>query len=198
MKIIKMKILKIVLAILFITTFAWADEKIVGHVEPLPEELLPTPIDLKNCPIDIYEWRSKNKSEFKAGWLGEYCELTIQKFNEFVALKGLKKAHNEPYEGWKVSIIPDNREYRSLNDLQYRFAARSQYVELWGYTHLRTKYIFLANEATPPFWAHELFHSLSVHYGIYEAHHPYDISIRIKEDEKLAREFTVWLGLGKS
>ena len=43
------------------------------------------------------------------------------------------------------------------------------------------------NNKTVIIFAHELFHAMSWHYGVFE---------NTEEDEKLAREFTEYIGLG--
>lgn len=165
---------------------------------PLKSELLNDPVEMTDCPVTIVEWRGDNALDpNRVEKLNDYCKLVIDKFDIFINEKGIKKYNTIPFGNtWNVSIIPEDSKYRSLNDAKYRFKERwNNNATYWGYTNNNRQYIFLANEATMPFWAHELFHALSFHYFIYINHANTDEK-RLAIEEALAKEFTVWLGLG--
>lgn len=176
--------------------FAIADSKVVGHMEPLPHELLANPIKLQ-CGLVIREWRGTMPSLTEIQKLNTLCDLAKEAFIPFLAQHGLTPKHNKPFS-WNIAIIPDGTCYRCMHDLDYRFKHRTLRSELWGYTSLYEKYIFTISSTSMKFYnevfTHELFHAFSMYYGLYINHHPFDNRIRSSKDERLAVSFTKYLG----
>lgn len=60
--------------------------------------------------------------------------------------------------------------------MAYRFSTRPAQLEVWGCTSLTHRFIFIFNQVQEngkpgllgrKVWVHELFHALSMHYGIF-------------------------------
>ncbi len=191
-----MKILNI-LSIILITGTALADEpRVVGHPKPFPNELLAEPIRL-NCGAIIYEWRGSYDHDVTK--LNELCDFTLTKFLEFASIKNLKITNKNPFT-FAFSLLSEGRYYRDLNDLRYRFAIRATNGQglVWGWTSRNEYWSFILGEPSHIefniTFVHELFHCMSMHYGIF-AQHPF--GQRPEYDERLAREFTEWIGMGE-
>lgn len=169
---------------------------------PLPEEQLPKAIWLsgKCSGIAIREWVVTNNGSVRKPaairYMDRLCNQAVGAFGAFAAERKLVPAHSEQFN-WRISLLPDGDCYRCLNDLKYRFAYRAVQRPVWGYTGLYERYSFLLNEiyvvGVPDrmwrrVWVHELFHALSMHYGIFWAHAD-DNEERARIDERYAREF---------
>lgn len=207
--------------ILMIFTIVWiltigiagADEKVIGHMHSLENEKLKNSIALTNCDgVRIIEWRtlpSISSAKQSIDIIDRTCVLAVSKFHAFLQKEGIDNVSKEKFT-WNIVIIPYDSEYRSLNDNLNRFQTREKYYRsdgssllIPGYTQHQLKDIFVVNEilksdgsANDRFitiFAHEMFHALSYHNGIYQ-HHSGD---KGQKDERLAIKFTMWLGLGK-
>lgn len=180
------------------TICAAADEKIIGHMDSLDGELLSKQISLVGCGLTIYEWRGSKPSKQNIAKLNAVCKRAIQAFIPFVKSHGYKPQSNKQF-AFSVALLPFNKFYRSLNDTKYRFIYRPQKANLLGYTSKNISWIFMIGdmrEETAMVLSHEIFHAMSMHYGIYETHNA-DINRCGEKDEELADEFTESLGLGK-
>lgn len=187
--------LLIILSILFLNSTILADSKIIGHMIPLPTEKLSTSIRL-SCGVKIQEWRGSNISATNVKRMEDLCIKTQKKFYIFAKSKGYELSTESSFS-WSLSLIPDGRGYRELNDLKFRFSERPQKEEVWGYTSRTSEYIYMVSNTDLPnfdtIFAHEVYHSLSFNSGLYD-NLPGNKSV---VDEKLAREFTRYLGLGE-
>lgn len=185
----------LVLSILLVAGVAFSDQRIVGHMTPLPEEKLENPITL-DCGIIVQEVRG-NSADYAT--LNSMCTHAYTNFWKFVDAKDLQTNHRARFI-WNVSFLPDDTCYRCLNDEQYRFRYRHVKGRLVGYTDRDQRYAFvLSNNRDREFnvtFVHELFHAMSMYYGIYD-NHPGNWSQKTAADERLAVEFTEWLGYGR-
>ena len=183
-----------ILAIL-ITSSAFADERIVGYMPPLPEEMLTDPITL-DCGLTINEVRG---GSLDVPRLNSMCMHAYDNFFKFIETKGLKTNHNNPFV-WNISFLPEATCYRCLNDEKYRFKYRYVHGAVIGYTDKNQQYIFMfvdnKDREFKTTYVHELFHAMSMYYGVYD-NHPGGWSTKTAADEKLARGFTEWLGYGR-
>jgi hypothetical protein len=180
--------------ILFISTSALADQRIEGHMTPLPNELLDNPVTL-DCGITVQEVRGNvnfNK-------INSMCTYAYTKFWKFITKRGIETNGREGFF-WNISFIPEGSCYRCLNDDEFRFKYRNVKGPLVGYTDRDQRYAFmLSNSNDAEFnvtFVHELFHSMSMYYGIYD-NHPGNWSEKTLADEILAEEFTEWIGYGR-
>jgi len=188
------KSLIILLAITF-SSIALADSKVLGHLAPLPHEVMGSPVRL-DCGATITEMRGGNPDVRK---LNALCNQAAQGFKAFVEHRGYKLAHNMEFE-WSISFIPYGKCYRCLNDTEHRFYTRTVDSPVWGITDQTHRYMFVlsdkrSREFTVTF-VHELFHSMSMHYGVYNSH-PGGYGEKSQADEVLAEDFTDWLGHGR-
>jgi hypothetical protein len=184
----------LIVAILLVVGVAHADQHIVGHMIPLPEEILTTPVQL-DCGATIQEVRG---SSMDYSHLNSMCTHAYSNFPKFVQAKGLKTESREPFQ-WNISFLPESSCYRCLNDEAYRFRYRHVHGRLIGYTDKNTGYAFMSSVHDREFnttFMHELFHAMSMYYGVYDSH-PGDWSAKTAADEKLAQDFTEWLGYGR-
>lgn len=185
---------RLFISLILLTSTARADNYIVGHMQPLDNEKLETPINLK-CGMTIYEWRGGTKD---ISILNKYCSLALENFGTFI--KKHKGIDIEPSLNFSMSLIPDTKKYRDLNDMRYRFIDRQQQVEVWGYTSYSNRYVFLISNIDlaefKTVLVHEVFHAISMSSNVFDSH-PGDKYEKYKADEKLARKFTRELGLGE-
>lgn len=195
---------KVLLFTLLILSFilpglAVADNQIIGHMAPLQTEFLNRPITL-DCGLMIQEWRGTKPTLVEIKKLNKLCTFAVSKFPEFIAKHNIKKQHNGAF-AWNISLIPDGYCYRCLNDIHFRFKRRGLRQDLWGYTDNNEKYIWTISNTTDSYfktiYIHEIFHALSMFYGIYDSHHPFNNWERSRADERLAQGFTEYLGLGR-
>jgi hypothetical protein len=182
------------LAILFLSHTAIADSKIVGHMAPLSGEKLEQPVAL-DCGAIIQEVRGFHPNY---AVLNSMCTHAYSNFFKFVKAKGLQYNHSEQFQ-WNLSFLPEERCYRCLNDEAYRFRHRHVQGYLIGYTDRDERYAFMSNVVDGEFnttFVHELFHAMSMYYGVYD-NHPGNYAQKTAQDEKLAQDFTEWLGYGR-
>lgn len=146
--------------IFFIIYKAGAKEQeyIVGHPEPLPNELLSEPIVFKNCHgLKIIEWRgSKNKPETSPNKksieiINKLCKISLDIFISFLKSKNLSISGDFKYlDNYTISLIPwdafdsgswdgvpgngpgDGDDYRNLQDSKYRFKDRMKFYDNQG------------------------------------------------------------------
>jgi len=186
-----MKYILILLAILIAST-ASADELIVGHMKPLPNELLNNPIHL-DCGLSIREARGGPPPELET-----QCLHAKKNFFRFINFKGIKP--REANFAWSMSFLPEGKCYRCLNDTSYRFKYRFIPGNVIGYTGKDEQYSWVISDYKDPqfnvTFVHELFHALSMHYGVYDSH-PGSLKDKTNRDEILAQEFTEGLGYGR-
>ena len=198
---------------------ASGDERIVGHIEPLPHELLPEPIQLEHLcgGVSIVEWRptrdivSTSPSKEGVAHIRHVCVLALSNVQRFARTRGLKFRMPKQVEV-KLSLMPadinfDGTSYRNLNDRDYRFKFRTaQNVRyIWGFAtdvgriYMRNDPVYANRERNPYFatvLAHELWHAVSFQAGLYETLAETEPE-REQLDEELAVAFTRFLGMVK-
>lgn len=176
--------------ILTVTSSAVADQKIKGHMTPLPSEQLAQPIYINECGLRIREWRGTEMNTKRLSRVKELCALTMRKFYPFAQLMGLQ-IRNESKFSFDIAFIPDTSGYRGINDTQYRFFYRNS-KNVWGYTSKTNQFIFTISNVMISEMSlilpHEMFHALSMHHGIFDAHSGDDAE-KIKIDEQYALAF---------
>lgn len=180
-----------ILAIVLVAGVATADQKMVGHMAPFPKEKLANPVTL-DCGATVQEARGIN---LDYAHLNAMCTHAYSNFFKYIDAKGLKYNHRAPFR-WSLSFLPEDNCYRCLNDEKYRFKHRFVKGRLIGYTDKDHRYAFMSNIRDQEFndtFVHELFHSMSMYYGVY-SNHPGNNAQKTAADEKLAVEFTSWLG----
>jgi len=169
----------------------------VGHMAPLPEELLKEPIVLA-CGAVIREIRGGNSINLDV--LNRVCSEVTSSFLSFLEAQGIHTQATEPFT-WNLSFLPSGDCYRCLNDERYRFRIRVVLDrDLIGYTDAAERTIFLTSDAWDAafrlVFVHELFHALSIHYRLL-ADRPGTWQERYVAEEALAGDFTEWLGYGR-
>jgi len=170
---------------------------VVGHMAPLPEELLKEPIAL-DCGAVIREIRGGNTINLDV--LNRLCSEVTSSFEPFLRAQGVQVRLEGPFV-WDLSFLPSGDCYRCLNDVRFRFRHRVVLDrDLIGYTDVAEKTIFLTsnawNAAFRLVFVHELFHALSIHYRVL-ADRPGTWQERYVAEEELAGDFTEWLGYGR-
>lgn len=182
----KMKNIKYTFFLIILLVSSLSFAKVASHPDPFPDEMLDTSIKL-NCPILITEWRGSELNKDVIQDMSELCRVSFEFFPLFMKSKGYKI--NAPEFMFKASLIPDNEEYRSLNDTEYRFHTRVT-KQVYGYAFYRARYIFMTSDYNldrfNEVWVHELFHAMSYMYGTFDQHSGDNLST----DESLAREFS--------
>jgi hypothetical protein len=213
---------KIFLAFFLCSNLAFADS---NNQTPLYYELLPNPINLSNyCSnSSIIEWRGSQISKDAIDIINYYCNLTIDNFYKFTLDRGYnleKVSFNYNYSLMVWNPEKGGKEYRNLNDTKFRFSSRPGYCDPLGneitYTgqcsngqspapvdawiNYELKIIFMRNDPLinnsvnlifAEVLVHETFHGLSKLTGLRNR-------LTIIQEEKLAREFTIKLGLGST
>lgn len=188
------------------------NNKIDNDMLPFPKELLQEEIKLtKRCSeVKIVEWRpTKNQKELTSKSdevikaIDDICNNIIFRFDSVLKLNEIDPGNFMQ----EISLMPGDihnhgKDYRSLNDIQYRFRNRLHQNEakyIWGYTDKETKHIYLFNKVLieenkiNPFFkevfSHELYHALSMFYDVYE-HYTEEINARefTKKIEKETKE----------
>lgn len=184
------------LAIIFISSSTFGDVKIYGHIEPLENEQLPCPVVL-DCGANIIEWRSVTQKDIQQ--LNKLCTHALSNFFIFAKRKGKELPINYNFYA-KLSLIPYGTNYRDLNDLTYRFRYRTIQSEVSGYTDYISRFSFIFSDQMhrefKTTFVHELFHSMSIYYGLYDLY-PGSTNDKVTNNEELAIEFTEWLGYGR-
>jgi hypothetical protein len=195
---------KLVIGVLLLASTASADDKIVGHMTPLPDELLQQPITL-SCGVTIREWRGGiQPSAGNIKFLNALCDKAMASFKPFLATRGLQAPRSGQLV-WNWSLMPDglcggtSTEatccYRCMNDIRYRFANRFVRYEVWGYTGYNQQYSFTVSRSPilNKIFTHEMFHAMSMYYGLYDSH-PGSWDDQTQADEVLAQAFTRYMG----
>ncbi|KKN67666.1 hypothetical protein LCGC14_0459250 [marine sediment metagenome] len=202
------KHLAVILIAIFSVNMAWA-QSYSTQMTPVTSEMLNDPIALSGIcsEVEVVEWRDSGhkatqptRSNIMA--LKRYCKEVMSAFPEFVKSRGfnIKKAGKLHTS---VCFMPMDSSPRNLNDTNYRFSSRSKSYDsngeihqIWGYFQRYTNYIYVRNTGASyhkVVFIHELFHSASYYYGIYNQHTGH----KDLRDENLAREFTIYLGYGE-
>jgi hypothetical protein len=181
------------------------DIKIINHVMPMRNELLPDPIYLsKNCSnIKIIEWRDFDdidNKQFVINKLNYFCNKAVQLFPEYVKDNGLDVNFTIPSSS--ISFIPEDNKYRSLNDFEYRFRMNNlcdEYgrkcrenenpVQIVGLFIPIFKTLFMTNKIDHSFYitfSHEMFHILSNTSGLKRG-------LTSEQEERLAYNFELYM-----
>lgn len=210
-----------IIILLIITLFSKSsissDYSDIEDMKPLKNELLEQPIVLKDCHgLIIIEWRSTpdkklltspNSKSIKI--INDICKLVFEKYPSFIKKEGysFSKNHLEAAAGKSACLMPADiydhgKDFRNLNDLNYRFKNRStkysKYV--WGFYSIKLKTMFMENDPIDEFdkpdlyfqttFAHELYHIISSYTGIY-------YKVGVSEEEEMAERFTQFIGYNK-
>jgi len=180
-----MKNLILILTLLFLANTAQADASSANL--PLASELLANPVRLK-CGAVIREWRG---SQINSDRVNRICSTAKLAFKPFVRELGYSP-NNKPFR-FSMSFIPYGRNYRDLNDVDYRFAGRNLGTQVTGYTVHDDRYLFNLSDVNDRDFdvslGHELFHAMSYHYGVFHQHKGSESDID-ETEERLARKFT--------
>lgn len=184
------------LALVSVAGSALADERVVGPMTPLPEELLLTPVVL-DCGATIREVRGGSPDMAR---LNRLCTHAFTNFFTFVRdMRHLEVIREDDFD-WNVSFLPDASCFRCLNDERHRFRGRFVRGNLTGFTDRDLAYIFMISDPNDRefrvTFVHELFHAMSMFYGIFDRH-PGDWTEKAAADDRLAADFTDWLGYGR-
>lgn len=172
--------------------------------------------------VRIVEWRptpeylsSTSYSVQALTVLDKTCQQAVSKFKSFLKSESLTGKAPTTI-AFSVSLMPADAsrhgtEYRNLNDITFRFFNRTkEYDEdgnvylIWAYSQRSNHYIYIRNDVLNDdgktvnsefvkIFAHEIGHTLSYYYGIYDNHS----GDKDAEDEKLARKFTTYLHYGE-
>lgn len=160
-------------------------------IKPLESEKLDNIIIL-DCGLKVQEINGY----ISVKSLNRMCTYAYSNFFKFSKAKGLKINHRQKFN-WNASFIPEGSCYRCLNDLKFRFRDRQIKTPVVGYTYDIGSYLFVFSDSNDPIFSqifvHELFHSFSMFYGVFENHKGSLVDKR-NTDEELAEEFTSWLG----
>lgn len=203
---------------LFSSSVQADDGKVYGHMDPLSNELLPISIKLPDCPgVEIIEWRptptqenQTSPTEKNIKLVNAVCKAGISNFFKFVKANHLKFKNNEYEFNITVCIMPAKlgfygEGYRNLNDHHFRFKNRERRYEsdgsimgVWGYTRYEPLSFFVRNDVLNKHgnlssgfattFVHELFHTLSYHYGVYDLLSN-NRSVRDNKEEQLAIKY---------
>lgn len=208
------------------SAFASDHEKSKGIMTPLPSERLTKPISLKQVckKVKIVEWRgtpglikSTGPSKKSINILNKSCNMMVPKFFEFMKNQyGDYKLENKNYAfDTSISFMPyikgkQGHQPRNLNDIKYRFVYRPKtYTDgevdiIWGFFQRAEDWMYVRNDVllkdgktknkeTEKVFIHEMFHAMSWHYKVYHQHSGNKDHV----EEKMAREFTTYLKLGR-
>jgi len=214
-----MRTAALVLAGICVSTAAFANDSPYekNHMEPFGSERLSSPISLTgNCAnVVIVEWRptpgrqvSTSPSDKAKTAINETCELVVKNFKRFVLLQqytvGSVNNFSQTISLMPADIQNHGSDLRNLNDFSYRFNSRykeldedGDVIPIWGYHSRSTSHIYIRNDALSSnfktVFAHELFHAMSYQFGIFQQYS----SNQTATDEKMARKFTQFIGLGE-
>jgi len=185
-----------------------------GSMEPTQEERLNNPQALSGpCShVSIIEWRStrgKAGSEINKkniAILKKTCKLVVNNFESFIKQKRFYKFKGDVSKfNVEICLMPLNSKSRNLNDLKGRFLKRAVQVPVWGYYQYSSNNIYIRNDVMinkrvnktfVKVFAHELFHAMSSQFEIYDQH-SLDPKLASKLEEKMARDFTEFIKLGR-
>lgn len=192
---------------IFLLFFLWPNllfAESAMQMTPLQSELLKNPILLSgDCSgVTITEWQGKSSKE-KIQTVDSTCKKAFSEFKKFVKKKKITLDFTSKFS-LKISFLSVGTEKRSLNDINFRFSSRTKeydedgdVIGIWGYHQRSSNYIYVFNLFDNPSFetvlAHEFFHALSFQYGLFNLH----MGNKDKKDEKMAEEFTLFIGLGK-
>lgn len=205
-------IYRLIITIFLISTTCFAhdeddDIKIAGRIMPLRHELLQETISLSNncTDIKIIEWRDLekiNKSDriMITNKLSFICNKAINLFQKFSNEHNINVAFTIPKA--TISIIPEDNNYRSLNDFDYRFRIynscdkygkkctnNEKRNEIVGLFMPINKHLFITNKVNANFYTtftHEMFHVLSNASKLRN-------NISTEQEEKLAYNFELYM-----
>ena len=219
----KHSLLALFLATIFISTYVYADTKIIGHITPLESELLQKSIKFPDCPgIEIVEWRSttgleqqSSPNDLNIKIMNDICKISLTNFWSYVKDNNLKFVFNESPVKLTVSFMPAKLgfygdDYRNLNDHSYRFKNREKkyysdgsIIGIWGYTQYSPLYLYMRNDILKKngqknidfaaTFAHELYHVLSYHHGVFKSL-PGSRADKEKMEEELANSYEAFVG----
>jgi len=174
------------------------DKRVVGHMPPLPEERLAEPIEFK-CGFVVHEWRGSPRGEREVAHVEELCALALERLDPYLARHGLRRQHDRDFT-YDVAFLPDSREYRALNDINFRFYYRRTTYVITGYTSFTNHFLYMTGDQNDLEFdvtlLHEQFHAMSDFYGIWTSLDG-DQDERVAADEQLAVGFTRYLGYGE-
>lgn len=190
---------------------------------PWRSERLPVAISLSDCSgVKIIEWRgskgyerSSTPSETSVNALNQICARARANFFKFIHSKGYVALSLDGFHQ-DVCLMPadihrDGRLARNLNDVTFRFKNRDdkeftpngQLYSIWGYTNYNKDTMFMwsmvlnenssVNQKFATIFSHELFHAMSHYSKLYLNYR----GSSAEQDEKMAQEFTQYLGLPK-
>ena len=183
----------LILFSLMLTTLVIADHRVPGHMPPFPKEELASPIKLQ-CGATIHEWRGTTTDRAKAERL---CSLALKNFVPYLKTQDLEPKHSAPF-AWPIAMMPDGKCYRCMNDTKWRFIHRPYKGYVTGYTSYTQNWMFMLGSPSHKDFdvtmVHELFHAMSDYYGIVDG---YPTNRQISDNERMAVEFTLYLGLGR-
>lgn len=205
------------IAVTFLSSSVYAEGMLPTEAEKLSE---PIKLQQECKKIAIIEWKESLAYQNSS----QNCSLAIQTIQK-TCVKAVKyfpifvKKYNfipdkQDYS-FTISLLPanikrDGADKRNLNDIEGRFADRSKTYDdngnpfpIWGYHQRAASHIYLRNDVllddgitpNPGFlmvFTHELFHGMSYTSGFFDMHEDKDL-----DDEMMADEFTVEMGLGK-
>ncbi|MCC6213657.1 MAG: hypothetical protein IT376_02225 [Polyangiaceae bacterium] len=180
-----------------------------SEMAPRATELLVPPQGLARCPgVVVVENReeagasSVPLSAAALGWLDRVCCEAVAAYPRFARARGAEPAGPAALVA-RVSLVPDDAEPRSLNDLEGRFVSRAgaglDLIDGWYERPLQRVFVpagVLRPSGRPrlhvlALFAHELYHALSAQSGVYERRpQPRD-----EAEEADARAFVDQLGL---
>lgn len=182
-----------------------------GVMSPLPNEKLGEPIYLDGpcSDVKIIEWREtkgvadSEMNEASINVLKNVCKLTVNNFESFIKTKDNYTLIGDVDDfRANICLMPLNSSPRNLNDIEFRFFNRYVKDTVWGYHQRATNNIYIRNDVFDGnmprhyfvvVFAHELFHSLSYKYSIYDQH----TGNKELVEEEMARQYTQYLGLGR-
>lgn len=181
---------------------------LLSQMQPLPSEKIASISLNDDCKqVSIVEWQQQPKPYLSSiRILNKACNQAYKNFHLFLKTKNIS-APVRPNLVVNISLLDDRVTLRGLND-PLRFKNRyfevdkaGKIIPILGYYHYNPQHIFIFNglwideDPNPEFikvFEHEIFHALihqnNLHWSLPE---PKDAT-----DEKYAREFTEYLGLG--
>lgn len=209
-----MKKLFVLLNLMFVATYSNAATNEDFLAYPKQSELLPNAITFTNCPdVSIVEWKSNSvgselnddsKKAFEAA-----CQIAFDKFPVFLKEK-YNITFNKKSFSIKASVLPanpyyDGKKIRNLNDSNYRFSSIRKKDECcyWGFFMHSSNHLFIRNDIYVIKDNKKLLNKKFMETVIHELIHVQTDKFKIninyfdgsdEKDEKLAQEFTTWLG----
>lgn len=174
------------LLFIIIVLFSNISYSATNNITPLPSEKLSNPIVL-SCGLTITESQVKN---IDVNYLNDLCLISKKAFEKML------KTHLSKKFKWNMSLLYDGTCNRCLND----FSRFNRTYEVYGYTDKNSQYIFITDDVYSKEFVvtffHEMYHAFSMYYGFYDMH-PGPWQEKSRQDDMLAEQFTISLGLGK-